>query len=259
MAIDTTRPRTRRAILLGAAGAVAATTAAAVARPIPALAAGDDGQIIHVGVDYNDVRGTTILENWTNDNIVLDVENHQGGTAIWASSGSGHGVTSSSDTNTGVHAASTSGTGVAAFSTSGVAVDATSGSSIGVRGQSEGNSGVSGYSGAPDLPAVGGWSGGSNTGVYGFTGGGFPGPSPKKTGVYGLASVAGGTGVVGRAPAGRGGLFAGRKAQLRLVPSSAATHPTSGATGDLFVDKSGRLWFCRKGGNPAVWKQVSLV
>lgn len=57
----------------------------------------------------------------------------------------------------------------------------------------------------------------------------------------------------------RGGVFAGTKAQIRLTPSKASTHPTSGRRGDLFVDSAGRLWFCRSGGKNATWKQVKLV
>jgi hypothetical protein len=57
----------------------------------------------------------------------------------------------------------------------------------------------------------------------------------------------------------RGAVFAGRKAQIRLSPSKASTHPTSGRRGDLFVDNAGRLWFCRSGGKTATWKQVKLV
>ena len=40
----------------------------------------------------------------------------------------------------------------------------------------------------------------------------------------------------------------------RLSPSTAASHPDSGAAGDLFVDKTGRLWFCKGG---ATWKQLA--
>jgi hypothetical protein len=75
------------------------------------------------------------------------------------------------------------------------------------------------------------------------------------TGVYGVANAAAGVGVAGVSAAGRGGLFAGKKAQLRLVPSAAASHPSTGAKGDLFVDTSGRLWFY----TGATWKRVSLV
>jgi hypothetical protein len=57
----------------------------------------------------------------------------------------------------------------------------------------------------------------------------------------------------------RGGVFAGTKAQIRLTPSKASTHPISGRRGDLFVDSAGRLWFCRSGGKNATWKQVKLV
>lgn len=60
-------------------------------------------------------------------------------------------------------------------------------------------------------------------------------------------------------PPARGGVFAGTKAQIRLTPSKATTHPTTGRRGDLFVDATGRLWFCRSGGKNASWKLVKLV
>jgi hypothetical protein len=50
-----------------------------------------------------------------------------------------------------------------------------------------------------------------------------------------------------------------KKAQLRVVPSKASSHPTSGRRGDLFVDSFGRLWFCQAGGKAATWKKVKLV
>jgi hypothetical protein len=272
MSIDTTGPRTRRAILLGAAGAVAATTVGAVTRSAPATATvgpGDNGKVIHVGDIWDDVRTYTYLENKSNNVTVFAVRAGGGdgvsahsnsGTGVEASSTSGTGVWATSYSGAAVHGASTSGIAIAASSTSGVGVDATSKSSIGVRGQSDSDSGVVGYSGATDFPAVFGSSGGGNTAVYGFTGPFIPEPSPKNTGVYGLADLAGGgTGVFGRAPGGRGVVASGGKAQLRLVPSAAATHPPSGATGDLFVDKASRLWFCIKGGPSATWKRVSLV
>jgi hypothetical protein len=54
-------------------------------------------------------------------------------------------------------------------------------------------------------------------------------------------------GVRGDSVNGRGGLFIGKRAQLRLRPSDANSHPSSGAMGDLFVDRHGRLWFCKGG------------
>lgn len=69
-----------------------------------------------------------------------------------------------------------------------------------------------------------------------------------------------GIGVVGvGGTQGRGSQFTGGVAQTRLVPSTAATHPTTGKTGDLFVDASVRLWLCQKassGSTAATWKQI---
>lgn len=71
---------------------------------------------------------------------------------------------------------------------------------------------------------------------------------------YGVLGIAG--------HLGRGGSFQGGAAALRLVPSTtSATHPTTGKTGDLFVDSSVRLWFCvaaSVGSTPAHWRQVTL-
>ncbi|HEV3310365.1 MAG TPA: hypothetical protein VG815_07590 [Chloroflexota bacterium] len=55
----------------------------------------------------------------------------------------------------------------------------------------------------------------------------------------------------------RGGVFAGNDAQISLQPSKKA-HPKSGQAGDLFLDKSKKLWLCVKGGTPATWKQVQV-
>ena len=51
MAIDTTSPRTRRAILLGALGGAMAASAAAVGRANPADAA--NGDFVRVGASYS--------------------------------------------------------------------------------------------------------------------------------------------------------------------------------------------------------------
>jgi len=32
-----------------------------------------------------------------------------------------------------------------------------------------------------------------------------------------------------------------------------ATHPAAGKAGDLYVDKTARLWFCKAGGATATW------
>lgn len=56
-----------------------------------------------------------------------------------------------------------------------------------------------------------------------------------------------GAGVFGNSAKGRGGVFAGLAAQVRLRPSSMSTHPASGMAGDLFVDSAKRLWLCTTG------------
>ena len=71
--------------------------------------------------------------------------------------------------------------------------------------------------------------------------------------IYGKTTGTG-PGVEGSSSNGVGGKFAGKTAQIQLVPSGATSHPSSGAPGTLFVDKSKRLWFC-KGGTS--WKQLA--
>jgi hypothetical protein len=67
-------------------------------------------------------------------------------------------------------------------------------------------------------------------------------------------TVGTGAGVDGRSTKGVGGKFTGKTAQILLVPSTASTHPTSGTAGQLFVDRSKRLWYCKGGTN---WKQLA--
>jgi hypothetical protein len=75
------------------------------------------------------------------------------------------------------------------------------------------------------------------------------GDSTTADGVVGLSTSAVGVRGVGR----RGGVFQGSAAQVNLAPSGAATHPDSGTAGDLFVDNSKRLWFCKGG---ASWLRI---
>jgi hypothetical protein len=96
-------------------------------------------------------------------------------------------------------------------------------------------------------------------GVYGAATTEGPGVRGRGTiGVEGLGATgvrAAGNGGPGISASGmRGGLFAGNVAQLQLQPSGLASHPARGEPGDLFVDASHRLWFC-KGGTR--WRQVA--
>jgi hypothetical protein len=223
MAIDTTSLRTRRAILIGALGGIAASVAAAVGRATPVSAA--DGDTVLVGGTYSATH-TTVFDT--------------GHTSVLAFAG--------------LNLAD--GTGVAGSSMTG----------IGIRGASK----------STTRPATLGLGYGNGTGVQGHsgTGGNVPAP-PVKTGVVGSAnqdatavgvqgkSRAGagvkgttttGVAVKGSGGSGRGGVFSGGTAQLKLVPSTATTHPSIGALGDLFLDKNKRLWFCKGG---TIWVKLA--
>ena len=52
----------------------------------------------------------------------------------------------------------------------------------------------------------------------------------------------------------RGATLVSNVAQMRLAPGTSATHPASGAAGDLFVDSAKRLWFCKGTSN---WHQLA--
>ena len=232
MTAEITTPRSRRAILGAGLGAVAATVATALARPLP-VAADDDTDIMQVGGTYLDAQTQTTLSNKANNNTVLYVTSfpslgHGGGTAVYGGSGSGIGVEGDSDSANGVYGHSVSGYGVIGNSDSGYGVvggsngsgngvlGASNGSGTGVEGDSDSGTGVfgdsgshigvSGVSGASNKPAVLGFSQGASTGVQGFSG--APGPlpaTPPKTGVYGYAAQdASARGVTGQSTAGYG-------------------------------------------------------
>ncbi len=70
-----------------------------------------------------------------------------------------------------------------------------------------------------------------------------------------------GTGVYGESTRGYGGQFQGGKAQLRLVPGSAAGKPTSGshAKGELYMDSRATLFVCTVGGTPGTWRRFATA
>jgi hypothetical protein len=76
---------------------------------------------------------------------------------------------------------------------------------------------------------------------------GVNGASAFGTGVRAETFEDGAIGVRGISHKGRGAVLTGAKAQLRLTPSGANTHPASGFVGDLFLDKHKRLWLCKGG------------
>jgi hypothetical protein len=66
-----------------------------------------------------------------------------------------------------------------------------------------------------------------------------------------------GPAIEGTSILGRGGVFKGKKAAVRLVASSAANKPSTGTRGDLFVDSTGRLSYCKTSGSTTGWKQLA--
>jgi hypothetical protein len=127
---------------------------------------------------------------------------------------------------------------------------------IGVAGRATNNMGVYGEAQGPDGVGVRGV--GPSIGVYATaTGDGSSGVSADGHlyGVSGFCNNPNGFGVSGAAPnGGRGGQFSGAAASVRLMPSTGTTHPHSGKAGDLFVDASHRLWFCKGG---TTWVKIA--
>jgi hypothetical protein len=162
---------TRRALIAGAFGAIAALAAQALGRPAPAQAT--DGDAIVVGGEY-DAQSRTYLNNNVNAATVIEAGSITGA-AVIGHSGSGEGVIGSSST------------GMAITATSG-AIDRPAS-----RGWSTGNStGVLGHSGAAAPPAAK-----TKTGVYGV--------ANQDTGAHGVwGESAAGTGVFGDSTSGYG-------------------------------------------------------
>jgi hypothetical protein len=159
--------------------------------------------------------------------------------------GGGWGVYGSSESGAGVFASSSTGPAVEAFGATGVVANGTT--AVLAEG---GTTGVS-ATGKTAVHAAGT--------VAGVTASGPTGVQASGTGTKGVGVAAAGVTAVDGAgtSVGRGGVFSGGAAQVQLTPGTGASHPKAGETGDLYVDKSARLWFCRKGGASATWHQIA--
>jgi hypothetical protein len=155
----------------------------------------------------------------------------------------------------GVRNTSSSGASLHAHSAGGIGVTALSDSSTGIQAEAHANDQISihGTKVAGTGPAVQGENSVAGNGyaaVYGLTNGSGPGTFGENTvNGNGSSGVARGTGagVYGQSDNGLGGRFKGKKAQIRLEPSTTTTHPASGDAGEIFLDKSKRLWLCKGG------------
>jgi hypothetical protein len=238
--IDTTSLTTRRALLGAGMGAIAATVASALGRPLATKA--DNNDPLTLGVGTNTATDTTSLHQNTSN---------KDGLYVAAAGSSSKAIVGEDFLGVGVKGSTTSGAGVHGLSTGrGAGVRADSDSGDGVNSRSQTGWAVYGFNYASDKAAIEGGALAGSTGVLGFSGPLEPGASAS-TGVYGSAAA---VGVRGDSSEGRGGVFKGNAAQVKLVASTRDTHPTSGQKGDLFVDKHGRLWFCKGG---STWHQLA--
>ncbi len=117
MAIDTTTPRSRRALLFGALGGAIAT-AAAVARPATTLA-GEDGDVV---LDANNTAAGTTQISGTADAPVLRVASEDNVGAIGASGSAVVDIPPPIETSTGLYGVSVAGHGVYGASDTGIGV-----------------------------------------------------------------------------------------------------------------------------------------
>ena len=121
--------------------------------------------------------------------------------------------------------------------------------------------GVVGWAGPAGVGVLG--RGPNNDGVvgaaYGPIGVGVHGLNYDGTGpaIWADAQTGAGNALLATSTGGRGVVASGKQAHLQLTPSNQKTHPKAGEAGDLFCDKSARLWFCKVGGAAATWKQIA--
>jgi hypothetical protein len=209
MALVTTAPSSRRALLGAAIGGVAAFVAQGLARPLPVRAA--DGETVLVGGEYTSTSVTKISNTTTGDNV------------LEGESSSGTGVTGVSSAGIGVYGIGVYGIAVYGNSVAGVGVWGDSGSGPGVWGNSP-SIGVVGVSGAPPVERP------AKTGLYGYAvqdagARGVSGESTAGHGVHGQATT--GRGIHGEATTGTG-VYAIATTGTALRAEGAVRFKTSG-------------------------------
>jgi len=263
MSVDVQRARSRRAVLAGLAGGVAAVASSAVMKPDRVGAAANGNvQLGHGTADTDNDAALETRVNGTADGIVAFSGVQSGsGTGLNGQSGTGNGVlgTTGGASNAGVQGTNSNDDGTAVL---GVGAATATSNSVGVEGDGDtgvlgaGIFGVVGFtselgigvygSASNTAPPVFGASGvigqadAGGTGVVGFTGTTEVPPTPD-VGIYGRSDTggAGGRGLVGFCSQGIGLLgqtdtgtglraFAGNNAGLALRVSGKAAFDRSG-------------------------------
>jgi len=191
--MDPVTPRSRRAVLAGAIGGVAAAAASSLIRP-STVSATDHSPLV-VGEPNTATLQTTLTNSTVGATTLSAVTAATGsGTAILGTSSAGRGITGSTQTGIAARvAAGADGVGVWATSATGIALRASSG------GQAASISSTS-----ASLPSLVSQSVGGTVGVVGLGGGFLPAAYPDKVGVLGDQPAPEGVGVWGRSTEGTG-------------------------------------------------------
>ncbi len=162
LAASVSGPTTRRALLGAGLGALIATVATALGRPLGARAA--DGDPMALGQAMVATVPTSITNGINGNNVF--VAQSTAGNGLAGLSSNAYGVVGFSKNLAGVRGESTNNDGVLGLATAGNGVKGTSDSGIGVQGRSNTDKGVYGYSNTG--PGVYAYSG-SNHAVWGYT------------------------------------------------------------------------------------------
>jgi len=177
---------------------------------------------------------------------VAGISRNPGASGVYGRSADAEGVTGVSNGTAGVHGNCQHDNGVGVFgdgSYGAIGVYGHSGRSSGVLGIANEGYGVRGLANTATGTGVMGIAvkqSGQSVAPAAVTG-----DADAQVAVQGVSNS--GNGVAGTSLSARGGVFTGGAAQIRLVPGNAATPPSSGQNGDLYVDSTGRLWFYRAG------------
>jgi hypothetical protein len=231
MALKTTVPRSRRAVLAAAAGGFVALIAGAIGRPAPIRAT--NGDPLLAGGSFAETLTTTVTNTSGGDGF----QGRSGGT------GAAAGVVGSSTTGAGVIGASISGdngsTGRQKIGVRGIAIH--DGTSIGVSGETLAGVGIFGGSGS-SIPST---ATPANTGVYGYANQGtssigVSGYSPGGTGVAAGSATGTALAVTGKAHfsrSGKGTILSGKSS---LTVSVTGTTTSSKVFALLAANTAGR-------------------
>ena len=259
MAVATTVPRSRRALLSAAFGAAAATAAHALGRPLP-VRANDPNDVLLGG---NNVIGTTTqwVNTFTNLDVINIISGHAG-RGILATSSEGIGLEGRSEHAeqygvVGTNSSPTGGGGVFGSTaatlgeTAGVAGQVVSPEGFGVLGDTLATETTARalVAHAPAGTGVVGWAGNgthpaakAKTGVFGYSAidasaVGARGESPTGTGVLAVSTTGNALRVVGKARFNRSGKVSvpkNRKYVDVTVPGGLASNSIVGATIQMY-------------------------